>query len=78
MSLEQMGGASLGNPGNVMMQNLSAIQNNPVGILRSIGLNVPDNLSPQGIIDYLSRTGQIQQAELNRVLTAARSMGVQI
>lgn len=62
--------------GDNFAQNLQALQNNPLGILRSLGLNLPDNLnSPQGILNYLMQSGQVSGAELNRVRNLACTMG---
>lgn len=83
-NLEQLGGASLGGSassmptGNSLIQALQALQENPLPILRSVGLNVPADLSPQGIVDHLTRTGQVQATELNRVRNIARNMGISV
>ena len=83
---ERFGGRQLSNPapatpnGNFVSQNLPAIQNDPVGIARSIGLNLPGNLAsnPQEIANYLVKSGQVSQGELNQVIGMARMMGIQL
>lgn len=81
-SLEQLGGVSLGGSASFMpsqvMQNLPEIQKDPVGVLRSVGLNIPANLTPKGIVDYLTQSGQISDGELNQVIGMARLMGANI
>ena len=83
---ERFGGRQLSNPapaqstpdGNFISQNLPAIQNDPVGVLRQVGLNVPANMTPKGMADYLIQSGQISNGELSQVINTARMMGVRI
>ena len=93
MSLADIGGATLtggsafsstpapaGISAAAVTQNLSAFQRDPLGIARQVGLNLPSNLSadPRGMVNYLQQTGQINAAELNQVLTMARSLGFRV
>lgn len=64
--------------GNVIAQNLTIFQQNPIAALRQIGLNVPANLTPKGIADYLISSGQVSQNELNQVINTARMMGISV
>ena len=83
-NLERLGGASLSGSASPMpaqgnvMRNLPAVQKDPVGVLRAVGLNVPANLTPKGIVDYLTQSGQISDGELNQVIGMARLMGANI
>ena len=82
---EQIGGRQVGrSPAQTMQnntsvfQNLPAFRNDPVSALRQVGLNIPSNLTPKGIADYLVQSGQISGDELNHVISTARMMGVPI
>lgn len=67
----QMGG-SMGN----MMQMLSQLRQNPMTLLKRAGYNIPTNInSPQQIVEHLTKTGQINQAQLNRAQQMARMFG---
>ncbi|MBR5286450.1 MAG: hypothetical protein IKU30_06070 [Clostridia bacterium] len=48
------------------LQNaLAQIKNDPVGVLRQAGLNIPAGMNnPQSIISYLLSSGQVNQARL--------------
>lgn len=49
---------------NNMIQLLQMLQQNPVEVLRSRGLNVPQDLNnPNAIIQYLMNTGQVSQQQ---------------
>ena len=49
---------------NNMTQLLQMIQQNPVQILRSRGLNIPQDFNnPNAIIQYLMNTGQVSQQQ---------------
>lgn len=53
-----------------MLQNL---KNNPVGMLRQAGLNIPDNMSdPQAILNHLIQSGQIPQGRLQQAMNMMR------
>ena len=68
-----MGG--MGNMGNIM-QMLSQLKSNPMGMLRQAGFNVPDNLNnPQQIIQHLMNSGQVNQNQLNQAQQMAQMFG---
>ena len=55
------GGMPRLNPMQVMQQ-LQALRQNPVQVLRQAGMNVPDNLTdPNAIIQHLMNSGQVTQ-----------------
>ena len=58
-----LGGNSMGN----MMQMLTQLRQNPVGLLQKAGFNIPANINgPQAILQHLTQTGQINQQQLNQ------------
>lgn len=49
------------------MQMLMQLKQNPFGLLQRVGFNIPTNLTnPQQIVEHLTKTGQINQAQLNQ------------
>lgn len=70
-----LGGAMSG--GMNPMQMLTQLKSNPLGLLRSAGYNVPDNMSnPQAIIQHLMNSGQLSQEQLNKAQQMARNFGL--
>ena len=50
---------------NNPMQMLSALRNDPAGILRARGLNIPDGMNdPSAIINHLLNSGQVNNQRL--------------
>lgn len=65
-----------GNPMGNMMQMLSQLKQNPLALLQKAGYNIPTNLNnPQQIIQHLTQTGQINQAQLNQAQQMAQMFG---
>ena len=55
------------------MQMLMQLKQNPLGLLQKVGFNIPTNLNnPQQIVEYLTKTGQINQAQLNQAQQMAQ------
>ena len=66
-----------GNPMGNMMQMLGQLKSNPMALLQRAGFNVPANISgPQQIIQHLTQTGQINQAQLNQAQQMAQMFGI--
>lgn len=66
-----------GMPNMNMMQMLSQLRTNPLGVLQRAGFNVPANInSPQAIIQHLMNSGQISQQQLNNAQMMAQSFGL--
>ncbi|MBO7625736.1 MAG: hypothetical protein J6S82_10620 [Bacteroidales bacterium] len=66
------GGSQMGN----MMQMLGQLKQNPMALLQRVGFNIPGNInSPQDIIQHLTRTGQINQNQLNQAQQMAQMFG---
>lgn len=55
---------------NTMNAALNQFRQNPVGMLRNLGFNIPQNLSdPNQIGPYLLQTGQISQGTINQIIS---------
>ena len=68
-----LGGGSMGN----MMQMLTQLRQNPVGLLQKAGFNIPANINgPQAILQHLTQTGQINQQQLNQAQQMAQMFGI--
>lgn len=64
-------------PNMNMMQMLSQLKSNPLGLLRQAGFNVPSDINnPQAIIQHLMNSGQINQQQLNNAQMMAQNFGV--
>lgn len=64
------------NPMSNMMQILSQLKQNPLSVLQRVGYNIPTNLSnPQQIVEHLTKTGQINQAQLNQAQQMMQMFG---
>lgn len=59
---------------NPFMNQLQALQNNPVQFLLQRKLNVPQNIAndPNAIIQHLMNTGQVTQEQYNQANNMAR------
>lgn len=56
-----------------LMSMLNQLQQNPMSLLQRIGYNIPANMSsPQQIVQYLTQTGQVNQAQLNQAQQMAQ------
>lgn len=61
------------NPMGNMMQMLTQLKQNPMSLLQRVGFNVPTNLNnPQQIVEHLTKTGQINQNQLNQIQQMAQ------
>ena len=65
--------------GNPQM-NMQQLQNDPVGMAKQAGYNIPQNLAnnPQAMVQHLIQTGQVGGAAMQRILPMIRQMGVRI
>lgn len=56
---------------------LSQLRQNPIGILRQRGFNLPSNLNdPQAIIQHLLNSGQVSQQQVNQAKIMAQRFGL--
>ena len=61
------------NPLGNMMQMLTQLKQNPMSLLQRAGYNIPTNLNnPQQIVEHLTKTGQINQTQLNQAQQMAQ------
>lgn len=55
------------------LQMLQQLKNDPVGMLKQAGLNVPAGMSdPRQILNHLVQSGQIPQARLQQAMNMMR------
>ena len=72
-----LGGAAMGKMNPMAM--LAQLKQNPLGVLRQYGFNVPDNItSPNEIIQHLMNSGQINQQQYNKAREMAQQMGMKL
>lgn len=65
------------NTGNNMLGMLSQLRQNPTALLQQAGLKIPANINgPQQIVEYLTRTGQISQNQLNQAQQMAQMLNI--
>lgn len=68
---------ALGGMASNPMALLTQLKNNPLGLLRQRGFNIPDNLNdPNAIIQHLMNSGQINQQTYNQARQMAQQFGV--
>lgn len=59
------------------MNMLSQLRSNPLGMLRQMGFNVPQNLNdPNAIIQHLMNSGQVSQAQYEQARQMAQQFGM--
>ena len=57
------------------MQMLNALKSDPVSVLRSRGLNIPDGMNnPNQIIQHLLQSGQVPQARYQQAMQMMQGM----
>ena len=56
--------------------NLQQIQNDPVGMAKQAGYNIPPNLAgnPQAMVQHLIQTGQVGGPKLQQAMQLIRQM----
>ena len=55
------------------LQMLQQLKNNPVGMLRQAGLNIPDAMNdPRSILNHLVQSGQISQPRRQKAMNMMR------
>ena len=52
------------------MEQLNQIRNDPIGIAKQNGYNIPDNLAndPQAMVNHLLQTGQITNQKMQWIM----------
>lgn len=70
-----LGGAAIGSMNPMAM--LAQLKQNPLGLLRQAGFNVPANINdPNAIIQHLMNSGQISQEQMNKAQQMAQTFGI--
>lgn len=60
-----------------IMQMLPQIKQNPMGVLRQAGMNVPANMNnPNDILNHLIQSGQVNQQTLDYAQRMAQMFGL--
>jgi len=57
--------------------NMQQLQNDPVGMAKQAGYNIPQNLAgnPQAMVQHLIQSGQVGGQKLQQVMQMIRNMG---
>ena len=57
--------------------NLQQIQNDPIGMAKQAGYNIPPNLAgnPQAMVQHLIQTGQVGGPKLQQAMQMIQRMG---
>lgn len=52
------------------MEQLNQIRNDPIGVAKQNGYNIPDNLAgdPQAMVNHLLQTGQITNQKMQWIM----------
>ncbi len=59
------------------MALMAQLKQNPLGVLKQYGFNVPDSLNnPNDITQFLMNSGQISQEQYNKAREMAKSWGL--
>jgi hypothetical protein len=58
--------------------NLQQIQQDPIGMGRQAGYNIPQNLAgnPQAMVQHLIQSGQVSNPMLQKILPMMQKMGL--
>ena len=78
MSLFDSLGGTAQQPQKMNMQDaMRQLQQDPSGMLKRAGLNVPNGMNnPQQIINHLMQSGQLPQSRLTMAMQMAQRMGL--
>jgi len=62
---------------NGQQPNLQQIQQNPIGMAKQAGYNIPPQLAndPKGMVMHLIQTGQVSNPMLQKIMPMIRNMG---
>ena len=62
--------------GNPQM-NMQQLQNDPVGMAKQAGYNIPQNLAnnPQAMVQHLIQTGQVSNPMLQKIMPMIQRLG---
>ena len=65
---------------NSLRRNLQQLKENPAQFLMQRKFNIPQEYqnNPQEMVDYLVRSGQVSQDQVNKVMQMAAKMGIKL
>ena len=57
--------------------NMQQLQQDPIGMARQAGYNIPENLAgnPQAMVQHLIQTGQVSNPMLQKIMPMIRQLG---
>ena len=57
--------------------NMQQLQQDPIGMARQAGYNIPENLAgnPQAMVQHLIQTGQVSNPILQKIMPMIRQLG---
>ena len=60
--------------------NMQQLQNDPVGMAKQAGYNIPQNLAgnPQAMVQHLIQTGQVSNPMLQKIMPMIQRLGGKI
>ena len=60
--------------------NMQQLQNDPVGMAKQAGYNIPQNLAgnPQAMVQHLIQTGQISNPMMQKIMPIMQKFGLKI
>ena len=58
--------------------NIQQVQQNPIGMAKNAGYNIPDNLAndPKAMVQHLIQTGQVSNPLLQKIMPMMQRMGL--
>lgn len=58
--------------------NLQQVQNDPIGMAKQAGYNIPQNLAgnPQAMVQHLIQSGQVSNPLLQKIMPMMQRMGL--
>jgi hypothetical protein len=62
---------------NGQQMNMQQLQNDPVGMAKQAGYNIPQNLAgnPQAMVQHLIQTGQVSNPMLQKIMPMIQRLG---
>ena len=64
--------------GNGQQMTMQQLQNDPVGMAKQAGYNIPQNIAgnPQAMVQHLIQTGQISNPMMQKILPMMQRFGL--
>ena len=63
---------------NQPQMNMQQLQQNPIGMAKQAGYNIPENLAgnPQAMVQHLIQTGQVANPMLQKIMPMIQRLGL--